>query len=384
MVPGSKPSVLDTCVVLNLFASGTFEEVVATWPHPVAVSARAFRSEALYTLAPGLEPGQREKVPLDLSQFVASGALMYGFNAFFSIRRTVSGAMESTTFRATSSRLSSFSVQRARPGGGGEQASRASSVWAAPSSLGGRGLRCRAAAIPSQTQIRAWRARYMVMAVMPTAAACSSVQAGPSSPWSQSSPIWARHWGRGLGEPVEINRFRYVRSSESSSTKKHFWDKGALGNKGGIRSAAGTSVGVPPLRVAPYFDTRLAYWAREGVPTRRRSTSRLMKLTCPGSHCSRATSEHRLTCTRDSTAKIAERGSKWLKQTHTNRLVIDKDVVFLPIGGLCAISSIEPVLIFTFHCWIGWAMLLNCCFNVFIFLVVMNSTDCFGEIRFSQ
>ena len=76
MVPGSKPSVLDTCVVLNLAASGAFEEVVATWPHPVAVSARASRSEALYTLAPGLEPGQREKVPLDLSQFIASGALM--------------------------------------------------------------------------------------------------------------------------------------------------------------------------------------------------------------------------------------------------------------------------------------------------------------------
>ncbi|MCE2467039.1 MAG: type II toxin-antitoxin system VapC family toxin [Caldilineaceae bacterium] len=76
MVPSSKPSVLDTCVVLNLFASGAFEEIVAAWHHPVAVSERASRSEALYTLVPGLEPGQRKKVPLDLSQFVASGAIM--------------------------------------------------------------------------------------------------------------------------------------------------------------------------------------------------------------------------------------------------------------------------------------------------------------------
>ena len=76
MVTSDKPSVLDTCVVLNLAASGAFEEVVTTWIHPVAVSERASCSEALYTLAPGLEPGQREKVPLGLSQFVASGAIM--------------------------------------------------------------------------------------------------------------------------------------------------------------------------------------------------------------------------------------------------------------------------------------------------------------------
>lgn len=76
MTPDTKPSVLDTCVVLNLFASGVFEAVVATWHHPVAVSGRASRSEVLYTLAPSLEPGQREMVPLDLSPFVASGAIM--------------------------------------------------------------------------------------------------------------------------------------------------------------------------------------------------------------------------------------------------------------------------------------------------------------------
>ena len=76
MVSSSKPSVLDTCVVLNLFAFGAFEEIVAAWHHPVAVSERASRSEALYTLVLGLEPGQRKKVPLDVSQFVASGAIM--------------------------------------------------------------------------------------------------------------------------------------------------------------------------------------------------------------------------------------------------------------------------------------------------------------------
>ena len=76
MVPGSKPSVLDTCVVLNLAASGAFAEVDTAWHHLVAVSGRASCSEALYTLAPGLEPGQREKVPLDLPLFVASGAIM--------------------------------------------------------------------------------------------------------------------------------------------------------------------------------------------------------------------------------------------------------------------------------------------------------------------
>lgn len=37
MVPSSKPSILDTRVVLNLFGSGAFEEIVATWHHPVAV-----------------------------------------------------------------------------------------------------------------------------------------------------------------------------------------------------------------------------------------------------------------------------------------------------------------------------------------------------------
>ncbi len=76
MVSSDKSSVLDTCVVLNLAASGAFEEIVTTWHRPVAVSESASRSEALYTLAPGLEPGQREKVPLGLSQFVASGAIM--------------------------------------------------------------------------------------------------------------------------------------------------------------------------------------------------------------------------------------------------------------------------------------------------------------------
>lgn len=76
MVTSDKPSVLDTCAELNLAASGAFEEVVTTWHHPVAVSERASRSEALYTLAPGLESGQREKVPLGLSQFVASGVIM--------------------------------------------------------------------------------------------------------------------------------------------------------------------------------------------------------------------------------------------------------------------------------------------------------------------
>ena len=76
MVPSDKPSVLDACVVLNLAASGAFKEIVTTWHHPVAVSERASRSEALYTLAPGFKPGQREKIPLDLSQFVASGAIM--------------------------------------------------------------------------------------------------------------------------------------------------------------------------------------------------------------------------------------------------------------------------------------------------------------------
>ena len=45
---------------------------------------------------------------------------------FGSARRTVSGAIVSTTSRATSSAASSFSVQRARPGGGVEQASRTS------------------------------------------------------------------------------------------------------------------------------------------------------------------------------------------------------------------------------------------------------------------
>lgn len=76
MVLSDKPSVLDTCVVLNLAASRAFEEVVITWRHPVAISKSASGSEALYTLAPGLEPGQREKVPLDLSPFVASGVIM--------------------------------------------------------------------------------------------------------------------------------------------------------------------------------------------------------------------------------------------------------------------------------------------------------------------
>ena len=72
------------------------------------------------------------------------------------------------------------------------------------------GLRCRAVSIPSRT--RAWRARDTVMAVTPTASAVrSSVQAGPSGPWSQSSQIWARCRGSVLGEPEATSLFQ-VRS----------------------------------------------------------------------------------------------------------------------------------------------------------------------------
>ena len=76
MASSDKPSVLDTCVVLNLVASGVFEDVVTAWHRPVAVSEHAALSEVLYTLAPNPGPGQREKVPLDLSQFVASGVII--------------------------------------------------------------------------------------------------------------------------------------------------------------------------------------------------------------------------------------------------------------------------------------------------------------------
>ena len=108
-----------------------------------------------------------------------------------------------------------------------------------------------------EVRYKARHARYTAMAVMATASAVrSSVQAGPSDPWLQSSRIWARRRDRVLGEPAEINRFTHVHSSGSGSTGKRLWDMGGSRQQGMAKIAAGTCTGVPPIHVAPCNDRK--------------------------------------------------------------------------------------------------------------------------------
>lgn len=106
--------------------------------------------------------------------------------------------------------------------------------------------------LPEPVEPKARHARYTAMAVMATASAVrSSVQAGPSDPWLQSSRIWARRRDRVLGEPAEINRFTHVHSSGSGSTGKRLWDMEGSRQQGRTKIAAGPCTGGPPIRVAP-------------------------------------------------------------------------------------------------------------------------------------
>src|SRR5262249_1890734 len=101
---------------------------------------------------------------------------------FFSVSRTVSVAIESTTSNSTSLSARSFKVQRARPSGGRLQAMAISRASFAPSSFGGRptdtGRRNSAASNPSSTS--PWRRRWIVDG--PTSRASAISVSGKASP----------------------------------------------------------------------------------------------------------------------------------------------------------------------------------------------------------
>ena len=129
-------------------------------------------------------------------------------------------------------------------------------AWATPSSLDGRGLRCRAASMPSRT--RTWRARYTVMAATATASAVrSSVQTGPSDPWSQSSQILGPASGQRLGRAggnqlLQVCSFLGVQFHQEALV-----GYGGSRRQGRTKIVVGTFTGGPPIHVASYTLTKL-------------------------------------------------------------------------------------------------------------------------------
>src|SRR5581483_6069505 len=136
---------------------------------------------------------------------------------FLSTRRTVSSLTDSKTSNSTSLSASSFSVQRARPSGGWEQARAISRASAAPSNFRSRlgrpwGLRPSAGSKPRSTNH--WRTRSTVRRPQSRAPAIwASSQAGPPGAWSAFRRMRARVRVRADRLPAEVKAVRRSRSS---------------------------------------------------------------------------------------------------------------------------------------------------------------------------
>src|SRR5882724_237161 len=140
---------------------------------------------------------------------------------FFSVVRTHSRPIVSTTSSSTSRSASNWSVPRARPSGGVLHVKAISRASCAPSTLRycrpvGR-CRSRAAAKPSST--KACRTRWTLEMLVSTASAISrSLQSGPPSLASALSRIRARVRTEAARRPVDISAVNCVRSSAVSRT----------------------------------------------------------------------------------------------------------------------------------------------------------------------
>src|SRR5262245_9005030 len=150
---------------------------------------------------------------------------------FFSVRRTVSGAILSTTPSATSLSASKTNVQRSAPSGGAPQARATSWASCAPSSLRRDGpahfLRYSAASRPAVTKAR--RTRSTVGTLTDTASAiAASLQAGASGAVSALSRMraWVWEWAEAL--PLRIRASRVWRCSVVSSTRYFLFNVGLL------------------------------------------------------------------------------------------------------------------------------------------------------------
>src|SRR5262245_26533127 len=136
---------------------------------------------------------------------------------FFMARRTVSCEIDSTTSSSIRRSAKSRNDQRAWPAGAFEQASAVSRACFSPSSLGVtagrvRGVRCSSGNGPRSTACLRHDSRLRV--VTPYASAmCSSVQAGPSGPWSHWSSACARCNFHPATLPLRTTRWSSARSS---------------------------------------------------------------------------------------------------------------------------------------------------------------------------
>src|SRR6476619_1147305 len=147
-------------------------------------------------------------------------------SVFLSVRPIVLSLARPTICNSTTAVSSSVSVHRARPLGGGEQASAISLASAAPSKMRflaelGECLRVRAASIPPST--RCWRVRAMVSTLVSSAAAIwLSLQASPVSEASAFSRMRAFSTWRAGPLPFWISALSRSRSSPLRFTTYFF------------------------------------------------------------------------------------------------------------------------------------------------------------------